>query len=85
MQDHHYFQDPAVDEAVLRYDVIVDNVWDYTFSEYSRKMVPHQNRVGGFAKESKTQLVEEHFKPYKVYWRTQKQYWDEYDNQNAWR
>lgn len=85
MEDHHYFKDPAPGEKVLRYDVIVPNVWDYTTSEYASKIVSHQNRVGGFAKESKVQSVEQHFAPHNVHWRTQTQYWDEYDNQNAWR
>jgi len=85
MEEHHYFEDPASGEQVLRYDAIVPNVWDYTMSEYASVLASHHNRVGGFAKESKRQLVEEHFAPHEVHWRTQTQYWEDYDKQDAWR
>jgi hypothetical protein len=85
MEDHHYFENPAPEEKVLRYDAIVPNVWDYTMSEYASVLASHHNRVGGFAKESKRQSVEEHFAPHRVHWRTQTQYWEDYDKQDAWR
>lgn len=85
MEDFHYFKNPAPDEQVLRFDVIVPNVWDYLMDPYATKIVDYQNRIGGFAKESKISSVEENFAPHKVYWRTQHQYWEEYNNENAWR
>ena len=67
MEDHHYFENPAPEEKVLRYDAIVPNVWDYTMSEYASVLASHHNRVGGFAKESKRQLVEERIWKDKMY------------------
>ena len=61
---------------VLRFDVIVPNVWDYLMSDHVSTIASYQNRVGGFAKESKVKLIEEHFFPYKVQWQTSSQYFD---------
>jgi len=86
MQDIDYGESPALGEKVLRYDVIVPNVWDWATSQYGSTIDSHESRIAGWAKESRIEEIENEFAPSKVHWRTQKEYWYDYDNkQNAWK